>query len=307
MKELAKAAYRVLPFKPFLFKTLRAFWSPPEAVYRHLHFRAPFELVLPEKTRLRMNHHGNKIENDLFWAGFGNGWEASSLLLWLRLAARSQTILDVGANTGIYALAARAINPRADVIALEPVARTFSRLRDNIQLNAFDIDARCVAASDHNGMATLYDPLSDHQYSASLEAAMLDGKSACAETEIEVRRIETLLAEREQKIPVLVKIDAERHEPQVLEGFGEAITRLRPAFLMELLDRDIGAKARSHFDGLDYVYYEIFEGKGLRRTDELGAAQRNYLFCPLEVAAELGLGNFVEHRSLAVGFQAGTT
>ena len=304
MKKTIKSIYEAIPLKPVLLMTLKQVWTPHERIYRHLHFRAPFDVNLPGGGRMRVNHYGNQVENDLFWAGFGNGWEATSLLIWLRLAKRAGTIMDIGANTGIYALAARAVNPLADVIALEPVARTFERLRRNIELNSFDIAAMCLAASDRDGTAVIYDPLSEHQYSASLEQGMLNGKSEVSIVEIEVRRADAILANREQNDPVLVKIDAERHERQVLKGFGQRIRELRPAFLIELLDRKIGGDVRNFFEGLNYLYYEIHEGECLRQTDDLGGAQRNYLFCPRETARELKLGAVVEHRSLMGGMHS---
>lgn len=301
MKKIVKSIYEAIPLKPLLLKTLQRVWKPQERIYRHLYFRAPFDVSLPGGGKMRINHYGNQVENDLFWAGFGNGWEATSLLVWLRLAQRAGTVMDIGANTGIYALAARAVNPAADVIALEPVARTFERFQRNIELNSFDIAALCLAASDRDGTAAIYDPLSEHQYSASLEQGMLNGKSAVSIVEIDVKRADAILANREQKGPVLVKIDAERHEPQVLKGFGQKIRELRPTFLVELLDRKIGREAQNFFEGLNYLYYEIREGECLCQTDALGGAQRNYLLCPRETARELKLGAVVEHRSLMGG------
>jgi precorrin-6B methylase 2 len=53
------------------------------------------------------------------------------LRLWVSFAATSSLILDVGANTGVNALAAKSTNPQADVYAFEPVAPIFAKLSEN--------------------------------------------------------------------------------------------------------------------------------------------------------------------------------
>src|SRR6202043_1589129 len=98
-----------------------------------------------------------------------NGFEATSMLLWAELARNAEYIADIGANTGVYSLAAGAINPAARVVALEPVPRIYDKLRTNVALNTFQINAIRIAASHADGDAVMFDTYEDHNYSASLE------------------------------------------------------------------------------------------------------------------------------------------
>src|SRR5690606_2225067 len=110
--------------------------SLPESVYRHLHFEGPFTVRIDAEHEFRIISHGSVIENELFWAGYGQSWEGGSLKVWAALCRqRRGPILDIGANTGVYALAAKALAPKARVIAVEPVARVAAKLRANIALN----------------------------------------------------------------------------------------------------------------------------------------------------------------------------
>jgi hypothetical protein len=86
---------------------------------------------MPGGGEYTMMHHGHQLENDLFWAGYGNNWERTSLRLWGWLARDAKCIFDVGANTGTYALAARAVNAEAEVEAFEPVDRVYTKLQIN--------------------------------------------------------------------------------------------------------------------------------------------------------------------------------
>lgn len=61
-----------------------------------------------------------------YWASryWWHGWDAyepETLGLWLRLAERASTVLDVGANVGIFALVAGLANPSASCYAFEPL------------------------------------------------------------------------------------------------------------------------------------------------------------------------------------------
>ena len=107
-------------------------------IYQHLHFIAPIVLKMGGERKFKMYHLGTQLENDLFWSGYGNGYEVTSLHLWAYLAKTVETIFDIGANTGVYALAAKTANVKARVFAFEPVVSISDRLKSNIELNVLD-------------------------------------------------------------------------------------------------------------------------------------------------------------------------
>jgi FkbM family methyltransferase len=298
IRSLVRATYHLIPFKAPVFKVLRRHVVLPERVYRHLHFQAPVDIDVSGERSFKTHHYGYQVENDLFWAGFGNGWEGTSLKLWVRLAKQVDTVLDIGANTGVFALAAQAVNPHAQVYAFEPVKRVHERLLENIALNQFEIEAVLSGVSNRNGEAVIYDTPSDHVYSASLNKEMLSDRSDVIETRIGILRIDDFLADKSPSGTLLVKIDTERHEAEVFEGFGNLIQTYRPSFLVEILDRSLGQGIESFFAGQDYLYYEVEEGTGIRRVSELGHGERNYLICTPEVANLSSLGDGVQHGEL---------
>ncbi len=104
-RSIIKQCYAALPFKQPAYKVLRRLGPPPERIYRHLHFKGTIEVDVSPTEHFRMQHHGYMIENELFWKGLA-GWEKVSMELWTRLSKRCNVILDIGANTGMYALVA---------------------------------------------------------------------------------------------------------------------------------------------------------------------------------------------------------
>jgi FkbM family methyltransferase len=281
-----KAATRrlVSPLRryPVFFLALRELFHPGHSLYQHLHFIGPVKVQVSERASFMINHYGAKIENDLFWAGFGCGWEGAELRLWRELVGSAEFIADVGANTGVYALAAAAVNPRARIVAIEPVSRIYERLAANIALNQFNICALQIAASDADGEAILFDTEGEPGYSASLDASMLEGYETIR-VPVRAACLDGVFAELGWPRVDLLKIDVEKHEPAVLAGMQRHLARDRPTLLIEILNREIGSAISKSLDGNGYRYFAIDEQRGLIETSGVDrSGVRNYLLCAEE-------------------------
>jgi FkbM family methyltransferase len=82
--------------------------------------------------------------------------EEHILECWESAAKGAKVILDVGANAGIYSLAALAVQRDATVHAFEPTPEIAARLRETAKLNGLDrLHVHQMAVSSENGHATL--------------------------------------------------------------------------------------------------------------------------------------------------------
>jgi len=82
--------------------------------------------------------------------------EEHILACWETAAKGAKMILDVGANAGIYSLAALAVRQDATVHAFEPTPEIAARLRETAKLNRLDqLHVHEVAVSSEDGHATL--------------------------------------------------------------------------------------------------------------------------------------------------------
>ena len=152
MKQVLKSIYNAIPFKKQLFSLLRPF-NPSEAIYQHLHFKDTFNVRVGEGS-FKIKHYGYQVENDLFWKGLKH-FEATTLNLWKELAKKAKTIIDIGANTGVFSLVAGAVNPTAKIIAFEPLPDNYNKLQANVRLNNFNIVAHRIAISNQSGETTI--------------------------------------------------------------------------------------------------------------------------------------------------------
>jgi transketolase len=129
------------------------------------------------------------------------------------------TLFDIGANVGIYAILAAAQNPAGTVVAVEPMAVTFARLCDNARLNDLaNLRPYCVAIGAENGVSELQLVSLDAASSMhSLGTSGLTfGEPVITRTGIGVVTIDSLAAAA--GVPALMKIDVDGGEDDVLAG-----------------------------------------------------------------------------------------
>ncbi|HEX7138013.1 MAG TPA: FkbM family methyltransferase, partial [Vicinamibacterales bacterium] len=173
-----------------------------------------------------------RVENATFRMLVSNDWERNRVdtlatkepetVRWiLDEFGPGDTLFDIGANVGIYAILAAAHNREGTVVAVEPMAATFSRLCDNSLLNHLqNLRPYCIAIAAGTGLGTLN--------LASLEAAssmhsvgaggMTEqfGEPVVLRTGIGLTTIDTLAAAA--GAPTLMKIDVDGGEDDVLAG-----------------------------------------------------------------------------------------
>ncbi len=290
MKALLKKIYNLLPFKKELFSLLKFVWTPSETIYRHLHFKDVFTVKIDSAKKFKMKHYGFQLENAIFWSGLTEGWEKESIKLWIALCKDADVIVDIGANTGVYSLVAKTIQPSASVYAFEPVKRVYQKLRENITLNSLDIKTYERAISNANGTATIYDTDSAHTYSVTVNKNMYSNDTKVIESIIQTSTLDTFIKENKLSKIDLIKIDVETHEAEVLEGFSEYLNVFKPTMLIEILTDEIGHKIETQVKDLNYLYFNIDELGSVRQVGSLSKSDYyNYLFCTAEVAKKLNL------------------
>jgi FkbM family methyltransferase len=125
--------------------------------------------------------------------------------------------LDVGANQGLFSLIA-ARNPHCQrIVALEPVPATHALLAANLALAGLDGRAEALMAglSHTAGRAAIaVNPV--HSGQASLEAHM-QARPDCRTLAVEMMTMAELEPHLPAHLPLFVKIDAEGHEPVIIE------------------------------------------------------------------------------------------
>lgn len=134
---------------------------------------------------------------------------------------RFQTVVDIGANRGQFALIARKYFPDAKVVSFEPLpepAAIFHRV--------FASDPKValheVAIGPEDRDMTIYVSRADDSSSllpiSSVQSRLFPGTEKVEERTVTVRRLESVLKEEDIQPPALLKIDVQGFELEVLEG-----------------------------------------------------------------------------------------
>lgn len=261
-----------------------------EKIYRDLRYKGIMNIRVGNQNINLYNPGFTTIENELFWNGLNNGWEKISLKLWQQLVLDAETILDIGANSGIYTFVASKLNPRATIYAFEPVNRTAEIFKKNLKLNQNSkIKLIQKAVSNNNGNAIFYDLSTESQYSASLNENMLKNYSNRISYEVDVIGLDSFTELSDKKID-LIKIDVEMHEPEAIQGMLNIIKRDKPSMLIEVLNDEIGEKIESQISDIGYLYFTIDEVTFPKKMDKLEKSEcYNFLICTKERALKMNL------------------
>jgi FkbM family methyltransferase len=261
----------------------------------HLPFAGRCPVVLPggESFFVIADQSSHSSTSQLCRDGF-SGLEQDVADIFLALAVRAGTVLDVGANIGGFAMAAATVAPHAEVIAFEPFPAVFERLLANCVLNDLQ-NVICVqaAAGRATGSQRLIAP-AGLPTTASVEAGHRLRHPWVREPGpytfqiVPVVDVDSFADNVGLSGVDLVKIDAEQAEVDIIAGMQRTIGSHRPHIICEIFPgtwtkRDAGAEIEEILGPLGYSYYLLADGVPLA-TDRIEGDKEhfNYLFSMLK-------------------------
>jgi FkbM family methyltransferase len=150
---------------------------------------------------------------------FGTYFSAEDhLRCWENAAKGANVVFDVGANAGIYSLAALATQPDAIVHAFEPTPEIAARLRETAKLNGLDrLHVHEVAVSSENGFATLKRCRGELGTNEGMNFIAPDG-GPCSAERVKTVSLDQFCQRNSVEYVDLLKLDIQGHEYQALTG-----------------------------------------------------------------------------------------
>jgi len=152
------------------------------------------------------------------------------------------TVLDVGANVGIYsARLSELVGRDGHVFAFEPIARTFQLLTSNSRLFPYpNITLLNAAASSSSGFVQLQIPKFDSGLEAFTRAGVADSKPDDGHSVYSAFCLQIDSLAIPTKVS-FVKIDVEGHEFMVLQGMERILREDKPILVVEGDDPEVVA------------------------------------------------------------------
>jgi FkbM family methyltransferase len=184
-------------------------------------------------------------------------WYERELELWRQEMEPGMTVIDVGANVGVFALsAAQRVGKTGRVIAIEPSSFHVACLKESAQLNGYDwLEVFGGAASDRLGQMHLYlqSPAEFHQVlGVGIEQPDWAGE---VET-VRAFQLDALIAQSNLQRLDFLKVSVVGHELAVLRGCQRSIETFHPQiFYHNLFNGEPNIEVA---DFLTSLGYELF-------------------------------------------------
>ena len=221
------------------------------------------------KSRFRVNKHARRMK-EIFFA-FSRTWNSPSKVLAKKLiSANIESVLDIGANVGQFAIDMRRNGYQNAIYSFEPVAQTFAVLTENsaqddnwhalnVAVGESEGNAQ-INVSNNSGLSSSFlemEPIHLNNFPNSIS---ISSESVLLTTV----DIQTAALEIEPKTSIL-KIDTQGYEYHVLKGAAYSLGEFKYCYLeVSLVQLYKGEK--TFFDILDLLQksnhelIEIFPG-----------------------------------------------
>lgn len=154
-----------------------------------------------------------------------------------------RTVVDIGANRGQFALAARRSFPKARLISFEPLAAPAARFREVFATDPL-VSLHRVAIGPEHGQATIHVSSRDDSSSllpiGGLQAAIFNGTEELRTELIDIAPLDSFVSAGEIHSPALLKLDVQGYELQALKGSESLLDRFAHVYaecsFLELYD-----------------------------------------------------------------------
>jgi len=219
-----RAVLRHLPVLP-LTERIALWWG-----YR---YRPKPTLVRLRSGALIKTTHVDHLQLLLYYFGT---FEPECLAAMRRNVRPGDTILDVGANIGLFTLeGSLAVGPAGRVIAIEAMPAHATSVIDSVRRNGMsNVEVIPVAVGDQRGEGTLTLP-SNMNYGMFTLGKVVGEVSF----KVSVQRIDDILAERGVNSVDFIKMDIEGSELKALIGAEQTLRKHHPTILIELYEEHL--------------------------------------------------------------------
>ena len=138
----------------------------------------------------------------------------------LRLMS-AETVVDIGANRGQFALALRHVLPQAAIVSFEPLPEPAAVFRRGVAGDT-RVTLHACALGERAGTTSMHVSARDDSSSllpiGSEQTRIFPGTAEVALAQIEMRRLEDVLQRADIAAPALLKLDVQGYELQALRG-----------------------------------------------------------------------------------------
>lgn len=165
-------------------------------------------------------------------------WFELELELWRDSLQSGMTVIDVGANVGVYTYsAAQLVGQTGKIIAIEPFSGCIKCLEETRRINGLEqVQILSGAASDLNSVARL--SLSSSNEINTIIIDDVDSETTGEYEYVNCFTLDSLIEQERLSCVHWIKIDAEGSELKVLKGCSRILKDFKPRIIYENISKD---------------------------------------------------------------------
>ena len=187
-----------------------------------------------------------------FWNGF---YEKYTLRTWSRIAKNTNGfVLDIGAHTGSYSLAALTANKNLGLLSFEPHYMNFARLILNFNANKFNTNNIFMFCVGDENKFVPFSTSTSVSYLTS--GGSVGQKSGANVNSVQQVALDSFLIDEVIQNTHLIKIDVEGYEGNVLKGMSK-ILKYKPTIFFECIEKNSAKLVEEILFSYGYNFYEI--------------------------------------------------
>jgi FkbM family methyltransferase len=230
-------------------------------------------LVAVDGVRLRVYLSDGYWVHLLFFAG---RYEPEIEAALERVIGPHTPFIDCGANIGYWSLVA-AVRHRARVVAIEPAARSFERLTENVKLNGDGVETRRAAVWSSSGVVlSLVTHARRHAGASVVNRRERIGVPGYGVEEVETVTLDQIYRERfVGENSVAIKLDVEDAEVEALRSARELLDSCDALLIYEDHGNDPECRVSQEVLKVpDYGVYRWNDGLGFEKISTLDDMRR---------------------------------
>lgn len=184
---------------------------------------------------------GDRLGCDIYYGFIQESWDYS---LFTGIVEAGDTVIDVGANFGMYTLGAgKRLGSLGRVFAFEPDLRSMSLLEENVALNQLEdrVTRVGVCLGSYEGLVEFHAAV-DPSFSGIYDTKRSETSELL---QLPIRRLDNVLQEYGITHVDKIKIDVEGAEFEVLEGAIEILTNSDVTVMMEISNKNLDSERAS--------------------------------------------------------------
>ena len=190
--------------------------------------------------------------------------EKADLNLFIELSKKSETIVDIGANTVLFSVLASKANSRSKIYSIEPYSANADRMKINLSLNsAQNVSVHEFAIGEYDGEILIAIPKNGSVTDVS-SVNVEFSKSVYPDIQwdyvlVKVKTLDNFAGESKIHIN-LIKCDVESFEMSVFKGADKTLSQDKPTILFEcFLDEERKLFFNDILVKYNYYVYLILE------------------------------------------------